>query len=342
MNKIRLSVVVPVYNVELYLDQCIESIINQTYNNLEIILVDDGSLDNCPILCDEWKKKDSRIKVIHKKNAGLGMARNTGIENATGDYICFIDSDDFIEKNTFEKCIEKLQKFKYDVIFYGHDKHDGFVSLKEYIPSPKKYEYFDNKSIVNELLPEMIIDVPYSHKTNMILSACMCLLKKSLIIDNDWRFVSERKIISEDIYSMFKLLRKANSICIINEVFYHYRINNSSLTRSFRIDRFDQIKKLHIELMKLVNDENLLVERFDYLFLSYSIACIKQIVSSNLKYSEKKGYIRLICNDQHLIEIINKYINKETKLRKLYFKNIRKKNYFIVYFFTYIQNKIKK
>ena len=90
-NQILVSVVLPIYNVEKYMDRCINSIINQTYKNLEIILVDDGSPDNCPQKCDDWGIKDSRIKVVHKKNAGLGMARNTGIENATGDYICFID-----------------------------------------------------------------------------------------------------------------------------------------------------------------------------------------------------------------------------------------------------------
>ena len=85
----KISLIIPVYNVEKYLDRCITSIVNQTYRNLEIILVDDGSPDNCPSMCDRWGEKDSRIKVVHKENAGLGMARNTGIECATGDYICF-------------------------------------------------------------------------------------------------------------------------------------------------------------------------------------------------------------------------------------------------------------
>ena len=92
-----LSVIIPIYNVELYLNRCMESIVNQTYKNLEIIMVDDGSPDNCPELCEEWGKRDSRIKVIHKKNGGLSDARNMGLSVATGEYIAFVDSDDFVD-----------------------------------------------------------------------------------------------------------------------------------------------------------------------------------------------------------------------------------------------------
>ena len=104
------SVVVPIYNVEKYLDRCINSIVNQTYKDLEIILVDDGSPDRCPEMCDLWGKKDKRIKVIHKDNAGLGMARNTGIENARGEYICFFDSDDYVDLQTIEVTLEKAKQ----------------------------------------------------------------------------------------------------------------------------------------------------------------------------------------------------------------------------------------
>ena len=99
----KVSIVVPIYNVEKYLKQCIESIINQTLQDIEIILVDDGSPDNCPQICDEYAKKDSRIKVVHKKNGGLSSARNAGIEVATGDFIGFVDSDDYIELDMYEK-----------------------------------------------------------------------------------------------------------------------------------------------------------------------------------------------------------------------------------------------
>ena len=112
MEKELISVVIPVYNVEKYLKRCVESVVNQTYKNLEIILVDDGSPDECPQICDKLSKEDERIKVIHKSNQGLGMARNTGIENATGKYICFFDSDDYVELTTIEKSYDSIKKIK--------------------------------------------------------------------------------------------------------------------------------------------------------------------------------------------------------------------------------------
>ena len=116
--KSLVSVIVPIYKVEQYLDECVESIVNQTYKNLEIILVDDGSPDGCPQMCDEWLRKDGRIKVIHKKNGGLSSARNAGLDVATGEFVCFVDSDDFI-------CLEALQKL-HDR--FGDDESVGIVS----------------------------------------------------------------------------------------------------------------------------------------------------------------------------------------------------------------------
>lgn len=122
MRKGVVSVVLPIYNVEKYLNRCVKSVVNQSYKNLEIILVDDGSPDNCPTLCEDWAKKDSRIKVVHKKNAGLGYARNTGIENATGEYICFFDSDDYIALDAIEKAYSLAVK----------EKSDMYKGLEEY------------------------------------------------------------------------------------------------------------------------------------------------------------------------------------------------------------------
>ena len=114
-GNIKISVIVPVYRVEKYLDKCVKSIVNQTYENLEIILVDDGSPDNCPAICDEWAKKDSRIKVIHKENGGLCSARNAGMDIATGDYLGFVDSDDKIESDMYQVLIENAVSTQADI-----------------------------------------------------------------------------------------------------------------------------------------------------------------------------------------------------------------------------------
>ena len=110
-----ISVIIPIYNVEAYLDECVQSILSQTHKQLEIILVDDGSPDGCPAMCDAWAEKDSRIRVIHKENGGLSDARNVGIDAATGDYIAFVDSDDWIVPEMYEKMLAALKKENADI-----------------------------------------------------------------------------------------------------------------------------------------------------------------------------------------------------------------------------------
>lgn len=118
-EKVQLSVIVPVYNVEQYLKQCIDSILNQTFKNFELILVDDGALDSCPQICDNYSKHDDRVKVIHKKNGGLSSARNAGIKVAKGKFLTFIDSDDWISKNYFEEMMKEQDKYNADIISHS-------------------------------------------------------------------------------------------------------------------------------------------------------------------------------------------------------------------------------
>ena len=216
------SIVLPIYNVEKYLDRCIESVINQTYRNLEILLVDDGSPDDCPQKCEEWAKKDGRIKVIHKANAGLGYARNTGIENASGEYICFFDSDDYIDPSTIEKAYNTAQKNNSDMVLFGHYDVDvqGKI-VRTYIPTTDKESYVGSE-VQEVLLPDLVSDNPATGKsTNLWLSAWCCMYSMKLILESNWRFASERDIISEDVYSLLRLYRNVKKVTIIPEAFYY-------------------------------------------------------------------------------------------------------------------------
>ena len=146
-----ISVIIPVYNVEKYLDKCIISVLNQTYKNLEIILIDDGSTDKSGLLCDEWAKKDNRIIVKHKENSGVSATRNLGIEIATGDFIGFVDPDDYIDVTMYEKMISASNNGEYDIIccnYYYGDEHNYKINIpiKEYIKMNKKeYQEFSLK-----------------------------------------------------------------------------------------------------------------------------------------------------------------------------------------------------
>ena len=139
MTKGLVTVVVPVYKVEKYLDHCVNSIVSQSYENLEIILVDDGSPDRCPEMCDRWAERDSRIKVFHQENRGLSAARNVGIANATGQYICFVDSDDFIDVDMVRRTYELAEKEQAELVVFGmgHASEDGQVIGKD-MPTPQE------------------------------------------------------------------------------------------------------------------------------------------------------------------------------------------------------------
>ena len=148
-----ISVIVPIYNVEKYLDRCVDSIINQTYKNLEIILVDDGSPDNCPQMCDDYAKKDSRIKVVHKENGGLSDARNVGMEVATGEYVSFIDSDDYISLDFYETLLETIVDNDSDIVECGVVKFYEDNSFDKYSDDLKvtNYDTVDGlEGLINE------------------------------------------------------------------------------------------------------------------------------------------------------------------------------------------------
>lgn len=326
MHEKKVTVVVPIYNVEKYLDRCIESVVNQTYKNLEIILVDDGSPDACPQMCDAWEKKDKRIKVVHKKNAGLGMARNTGIDNASGDYICFFDSDDYVANNTIEKLILSVEKNNADVAIFGfHDVDKDGNIVQSFVPNTPKTVYVD-KEIQKDLLPNMIS----LNKMNLMCSACMMMFSMQLIRNSKWHFVSEREIISEDVYSLIDLYASVKVANVIPEAFYNYCRNEGSLTRKYRDDRFDKIKVYYdkcIDMCKMHGYENAVLQQVGDTYFSYTIGALKQIVMSSMPITQKYKKISEIVMDSHLQKTINEVdINKGSKFRRLLMNKLQQKS----------------
>ena len=336
MEKELVTIVVPIYKVEKYLDRCLNSIVNQTYDNLEIILVDDGSPDNCPVICERWAEKDSRIKVIHKKNAGLGMARNTGLDNATGKYICFFDSDDYIALNTIEKAYASIKIYNSEIVMFGMysvDASGKIVSAD--IPQTHKDIYCDDE-IRKFVLPNMLGPDPKTGKKlgfNMSSSGRMYSMK--LINENNWRFVSEREYISEDFYSLLELYQFVQRISVINEAFYYYCYNDASLTHSFNSQRFEKVCICHNGMKKICEKCNYPVEVKDCLdsqFLGSVIATMKLLVSSDLEYELKRREIKKIVTDKYLQLVLKEFnIKNETFLRKVIIFALRRKNSTLTY-----------
>lgn len=344
MLKDKVTIVIPVYNVEKYLDRCLKSIVNQTYKNLEILLIDDESPDRCPEICENWARLDSRIRVIHKKNAGLGMARNTGIDNATGEFICFVDSDDYIELDTIEKAYSKAIGCRADVVYYGYNivNAEGVVT-KEYKPEIDKLVYV-GKEVAEEILPELVSpDYSKGKKANLMLSACTALFSMNLINNIHWRFVSERQIISEDVYSLMKLFGHVTCVGILPEAMYYYCQNDTSLTRTYRKDRYEGIKAFYDQVLILCENlkyPEIIKTRFASVYLAFVIAALKLIVLSNDDFLEKLRNIRNIEKDPHLKKVLSKIdLRIESKSRKLIRTAMLSQNTLLCYFMLVLRYK---
>lgn len=341
----KISVILPVYNVEKYLDRCLKTIVEQTLEEIEIIIIDDGSTDNCPKLCDEWSKKDNRIKVIHKKNEGLGIARNTGIENATGKYVCFFDSDDYVKLDTLEKAYEKIEKERADVCYFGFEKISRTgETIKKIVPNTPKIIYED-KDVQDEFLINLI-SKNSAKDMNLWMSAWDSIFSLDLIKKINWKFVSEREIISEDIYSLLYLYKYVRKVVIIKESLYCYCTNANSLTHTYRKDRFEKIKRFYnscILACKELNYGNEVIERIKYPFLANTIGALKILVMTNNTIKEKFTELKKIISDDLVQKIVRDLnIKEETIARKILFEMIKHKMYCFCYIIIFIKVRSKK
>lgn len=303
-----ISIVLPIYKTERFLNRCISSVVNQTYTNLEIILVDDGSPDNCPSICDDWEKRDNRIKVIHKKNAGLGFARNTGIENATGEYICFFDSDDYIAPSLVEECYLTAKKEGADIVSYGENRvTEDECLLFQRIPSPPK-PVFSGSEIMNDLVPMLLsYDPATGEDWRISLSAWGSMYSMRIIREHNWRFVSEREIISEDYYSVLWLYPHIKKVAYLDRALYYYTFNPNSLSQVFRRDRYQKIKYFALAMTELsasMGYSSVLRNRIESVYLGLSIGALKQIMLSNESMHVKYGAVREIIHDEYMQSVL--------------------------------------
>ena len=238
----KISVIIPVYGVEMYLDRCVESVVNQTYKNLEIILVDDGSPDNCPAMCDEWALRDARIRTVHRKNGGLSCARNTGLSIASGDYVTFVDSDDWIIEDAYEYCVSLMdENFGADVIQF--DLTHAYPNVQPLIARKEHIDIIEGKDILDYYLESSTKDGSYS--------VWRCLFKT--VLANKYRFREGR--IHEDIDFKYKVLHDCQKMILTNQIKYCYwQEGNSTSTGSLKMRDF-QLYESAEELYKLTKDE---------------------------------------------------------------------------------------
>lgn len=216
-----ISVIVPVYNVEQYLDRCVGSLVGQTYRHLEIILVDDGSPDECPALCDNWAREDSRVTVIHKNNGGLSSARNTALNVCSGDVIAFVDSDDWVEPNMFGTMLESMQEHDADIVQCGvlkTSESGQSVLIDGDLPA----RTFSGEEALHDFL---------YHRNRMTSAVWNKLYKASLFREDGERLRFPEGLNSEDYYLLCHAYRRVNRLYYDPQAFYHYCVRGNSICR---------------------------------------------------------------------------------------------------------------
>lgn len=262
MVDISFSIIIPVYKVEKYLEQCVNSVLNQTYKNFEIILVDDGSPDKCPQICDEYAKNDSRIKVIHKKNGGSSDARNIGTIHASGEYILFIDGDDFWKSNdVLHQINERIKLTNPDVLNFLYEKYYDDQEL--HIP----YQIYDESLPLGINVKLDQLDY-LTKKLIYIASPCNKAIRTSLVRENN--FI--KGVLSEDIEWCARLMLNANSLDFLNEVLYCYRQHSSSKTKNCSQQSCVDLKNAILSCLSYTHNINDGINLYLYRYTAYQFS----------------------------------------------------------------------
>jgi len=245
-----LSVIVPIYNMELYLEQCIESIINQTYKELEIILVDDGSTDGSSAICDRYAEQDDRIKVIHKRNEGLVAARTDGVKIASAEYVVFVDADDWIEPDMYEELMEVACENDCDAVLTGYIREE--VTGSKEITSLKETGIYEGQKLVDYIYKDMIYNeerVRFGTHPSL-----WCKLWNKRIISEHQRGIDKDIFYGEDMALTYPSLLSCKRVGVINSCKYHYRIRQESDTHSMPDTHIESIGKLYKYMIRKLSD----------------------------------------------------------------------------------------
>lgn len=303
------SIVVPVYNVEKYLKRCIDSLKNQTYNNIEILLVNDGSTDASLSICEKEAIGDNRIKVISQKNGGLSDARNTGINNATGEYICFVDSDDFVNEHYIQLLFENLLETNSDISVCNYmyiDEND-----KTWIREEKNKQEYSNIEAIKDVL---------STNQDTEVMAWNKLYKKELFTKNNIYFPKGK--IHEDNFTTYKLFYYAKKVSLINDkLYYYYQRTDSIMGQKFNTKRLHILEAVE-ETKKFFEDKEVeLSQELEYYELITLINTFNFMIRDNFVGKEKYDIIKKVITNKSKYKK-NVYI---TKREKIFLSTIGKK-----------------
>lgn len=309
----KVSIIVPIYNVEQYIRKCVDSILNQTYDNLEIILIDDGSPDECGKICDEYADINSRIKVIHKKNGGLSDARNAGLKICTGEYITFVDADDYLLPNHVADLLSNIKNA--DICISGYcTLYDGTIQKPNY--KFERTEYKDDKKI--NLVEHLLLGKANNQEFPFhLMPVWKNLYRSDFLKENDLTFVSERKIYAEDFIFNLSAYYLSKSIVLICDANIVHLINKESLSQSYRKGYFELQKCLRKTTEQFISahmSSDLLDEYNKRLpaMLAYSLFKENQ-TNKNTAITNTKN----ILSDSYAIDILLRFKKCESGVKEV-------------------------
>lgn len=306
MHRLLVSVVIPVYMVEDYLSRCVDSVLAQTWQNLQIILVDDGSPDGCPRICDAYAEKDARIQVIHKENGGLASARNAGMRMATGDYTLFVDSDDWIDRETVEELVTVAEQHQVDFVRF-RPMYAGWPGYKDGslcdfgTEKDMKEGLYRKSDIVEQIYPRLFATPQLT--LGVIVAAWRSLYRRSFLEENALYFDEEVRYSEDTIFSA-KVVMATNSFYYLDGGrYYHYFFNPGSITKSFKADRWESCKQLiHCFDRDFANREEF--DFSDQLWLQKLYCIVSALGQRKLigNIREREAYCAAICKDPITIQ----------------------------------------
>lgn len=344
MNCYKVSIIVPIYNVEQFLKQCVDSLLNQTLQGIEVILVDDGSPDSCPEICEEYKQKDKRVKVIHKLNGGLSDARNAGLNVAEGKYVAFVDSDDYVNLQMFEKLYIEAEKRDLDVCYCDY----CFDINGKIRTACKQTEnlFIDGKRDAEKFLLDMVGTEPqYPSDVKYLVSVWHGIYKRSIIEQYHISFESERLYPSEDLLFHIDFLSRCSKIGYLKDGMYYWRYNPRSLSRTYNLQKFYK----YVDL--LIRTKEKLDEHFteDFYLLHYQ-RCVYSFFRSIIKYealSCKEPHplrrIKQRCQHPLMIVIYKDYpINQMAWKHRIFLSGMKYGIAPMLYMMCWLENKIHK
>ena len=333
-----LSIIVPIYNVELYLRQCLDSILRQTFEDFELILVNDGSTDNSPNICDDYAARDARIIVVHKENGGLVSARKAGLSIAKGKYIGYVDSDDWIEADMYQALCDAAQAFNVDIVIC--DIIENYQDYEVKATQVVKPGLYQKDRMIEEVYPIMLYAGQY-YQFGLFPSVSNKLFKKSLLEKFQYQ-VDDQIRMGEDVACTYPSLLNAKSIYLLDKQYlYHYRQNPSSMTASYDQQFFEKTLVLYKHLREL-SPAPYFVNQLQYYLTYLVIAGVQnELHQENEKtLREKRAFLKKMLKHRDITEVLQAIcLNKLPFKVKLIILLLKRQSIFLLYVLARVKQK---